>query len=215
MNENKNRPYIIGITGTIGSGKSTIGSILEAMGVPVVDTDRIVHDLFESDESLVRAIKVRFGQNVLKLQNGKERIDRGALGTIVFSDEKARRDLESLVHPLTIEACEQRIKALSEHKLIAVLVPLLFEAGLEKYYDEIWTVHVSDSVLKERLKLRDQLTDEEADKRLAAQLSQAEKMARSHCLIDNSGSRQDTEEQVKRLVHRINEAAEKSSDAVQ
>lgn len=197
------KPFIIGITGSIGSGKSTVGKILTDLEIPVIDTDRIVHDLLEGDQAVIAAIIDRFGKDVTRSLESRATIDRTRLGQLVFADQAARRDLERIVHPATILECRRRIEALASTELVAVLVPLLFEAGLESEYDEIWTVFTDEKSLKSRIMERDGLSGEDADRRLAAQLSQAEKISRSRHTVDNSGTKENTKKQVEALVEKL------------
>jgi len=197
------KPFIIGITGSIGSGKSTVGKILTDLEIPVIDTDRIVHDLLEGDQAVIAAITDRFGKDVTRSLESRATIDRTRLGQLVFADQAARRDLERIVHPATILECRRRIEALPSTELVAVLVPLLFEAGLESEYDEIWTVFTDEKSLKSRIMERDGLSGEDADRRLAAQLSQAEKISRSRHTVDNSGTKENTKKQVEALVEKL------------
>lgn len=185
--------HLIGITGTIGSGKSAVGKILEDRGVPVIDTDKLVHQLLSSDKPVINAIREQFGDRVL---NNDGSVDRVELGKIVFQDAALRKALEGIVHPATILACRKRVKESSAHPIVAVLVPLLFEAGVESEYDEIWSTITDPAILKQRLMVRDKLTESEADARLAAQLSQETKAARSHRVIDNSGTLEETARQI-------------------
>lgn len=185
----------VGITGTIASGKSLVGKILEEEGVVVIDTDKVYHDLLRTDD-MKGAIRARFGEAVF---DGGE-VNRKKLGAIVFSDEAARRDLNAITHPRIRQECRRRASLVPEPKLVVQLVPLLFEAGLHKEYDEVWTVIASPQVVRERLKQRDKLSDAEVDKRLAAQFPQDEKARLSHRVIDNSGSVEETRAQVRRIL---------------
>lgn len=169
----------------------------------MIDTDRIVHDLLEGDHAVIAAITDRFGKDITRSLEGRTTIDRTRLGRLVFADPAARRDLERIVHPATILECRRRIDALASSGLVAVLVPLLFEAGLESEYDEIWTVFTDEKSLKRRIMERDGLSGEDTDRRLAAQLSQAEKISRSRHTIDNSGTKENTRKQVEALVEKL------------
>ena len=184
---------VIGITGTIASGKSLVGKLLEKMGLPVIDTDHVAHDVLKNDDEVKEALRKRFGHGIFGSDGF---VNRKALGAIIFSDDAARRDLDKIVHPAVIKACRQRVYSLGSIPVVYLLVPLLFEAGLEDQYDEIWTVIASPEVVRERLKKRDGLTDQEAEKRIAAQYPQAEKARRSDHVIDNSGTEDDTKRQV-------------------
>lgn len=187
-----NLPYTIGITGTIGSGKSTVGKLLAEAGVPVLDTDRIVHDLMANDGRVRKAIIERFGTSITDPDGD---IDRKQLGALVFQDERSRRDLESIIHPAVILECRNKLANLSSN-VAAILVPLLFETNLQSEYDEVWTVIALPDVLRARLKQRDSMTDAEIDQRLAAQLSQDKKAKMSKVVIDNSHSIESTRKQV-------------------
>ncbi|HMY02076.1 MAG TPA: dephospho-CoA kinase, partial [Candidatus Obscuribacter sp.] len=136
-------------------------------------------------------------------------VDRKALGALVFSDPQKRRNLEAILHPNVILNCRKRVKDLSESgsssrfPLVAILVPLLFEAKLEKEYDEIWSVFTEESVLRQRLGERDKLSQAEIENRLAAQLPQSEKARRAGQVIDNSGTPDETERQVNLLLEKM------------
>ncbi len=189
---------VVGITGTIASGKSLVGKLLEEANVPVLDTDHIAHSVQANDVEVRAALRARFGDGIFS-ENGA--VDRKKLGRIVFDDASALKDLNAIIHPAIRRECNKQIEALSAHPMVAVLVPLLFEAGMEKQYDEIWTVTASDEVVIARLKARDGISDEDAMKRIRSQFSQAEKVRRSHHVIDNSGTVEETRKQVLALLH--------------
>lgn len=210
------QPKVLGVTGTIASGKSLVGRLLAARGIPVVDTDIVVHEILAGDEVTKKAILDEFGKSVFlpEIQNNGEKlaklpglpaVDRKKLGAVVFSDESKRRKLEAIVHPNVVLACRRKVKNYGElgHKLVAILVPLLFEANLAGEYDEIWSVFTKEAVLKERLRERDNLERDEIEKRLAAQMPQEEKARRANQVIDNSGSAEETERQVNLLLDKV------------
>ncbi|HEY9677247.1 MAG TPA: dephospho-CoA kinase [Drouetiella sp.] len=196
-----NSPYVVGITGTISSGKSAVGKILEAQQIPVLDSDQIVHYLLSEDTSTRKAVLERFGDSIANPETGS--VDRIALGKIVFTDEKARRDLEAIVHPAVILECRKRVQENGSGSIVAILAPLLFEAGLKSEYNEIWTVITNIEILRERLRQRDKLTDSEVERRLAAQWTQEKKASLSDAVIDNSGSLEETAKQVDALLSKI------------
>jgi len=190
---------VIGITGAIGSGKSTVGNILDSMGIPVVDTDQIVHELLSKPGPIRRAVIERFGPDMVA-EKGDGAVDRVKLAAIVFADSGSRRDLEAIIHPAVILECRRRTREFSERPVVAILVPLLFEAGIAAEFDEVWAVVTAEPILRERLRERGAMSDEEIDSRLAAQLSQAEKATRAQKTIDNSGSLEETYRQVAVLI---------------
>ncbi|PWT94172.1 MAG: dephospho-CoA kinase [Candidatus Melainabacteria bacterium] len=198
----------IGITGTIGAGKSTVGKILEDLGIPVIDSDQIVHNLLAEDAEVQNLIVDRFGNSVV-LQNSTSptrAIDRKALGQVVFKNTQKRALLEEILHPRVRSISRQKIEQLANDpsvKLVACLVPLLFEANLGDEYDETWTVITEPTVLKDRLKRRDHLSPSEVEGRLASQWSQEKKASLADKVIDNSADLSQTRKQVVDLIDRL------------
>lgn len=190
-----------------------MGKILARQGIAVIDTDQVVHELLSSDEATKKSILNQFGAAVFAANPCQGEplppVDRKALGALVFSDPQKRRNLEAILHPNVILNCRKRVKDLSESgtssrfPLVAILVPLLFEAKLEKEYDEIWSVFTEESVLRQRLGERDKLSQAEIENRLAAQLPQSEKARRAGQVIDNSGTPEETERQVNLLLEKM------------
>jgi len=187
------KPYVIGVTGTIASGKSAVGKILAQQGVPVFDTDAIVHELLSLPTATRKAVIDRFGTDITDEQGA---VNRPRLGKIVFADDAARHDLEAITHPAVILETRRKIHALENSPLVAVLAPLLFEVGLKNEYDETWSIYSATDVVKRRLQSRDKLSTAEVDARLKAQWSQEKKAALADVVIDNSGSLEETEKQV-------------------
>jgi dephospho-CoA kinase len=203
------KPFVIGITGTIGAGKSTVGEILIELGVPVIDTDTITHEV-QNSEKVKRAVVERFGKAVLT-DDGSGKIDRKKLGALVFKDPGAKRDLEAIIHPLVILESRRCVAAHSGEPLVAILAPLLFEAKVQGEYDEIWAVIASEEVLRKRLSKRDDLTNDAITQRLAAQFSQQEKARLSSVVIDNSGDREETKRQVQVNLEKLQASANPKS----
>jgi dephospho-CoA kinase len=190
------RPYVLGITGTIGSGKSLVGQILQEEKIPVLDSDKVVHLLLDGNEGVRHAIEKRFGQSVITVgPTSTPAVNRTALGERVFNDELARKDLERIVHPATIAYCENWTLT-QDAPFVSLLVPLLFEADQHARYDEIWTVVCDDAQLRSRLKSRNGYSAADIDKRLSAQLSQKVKAEKADHVIDNSGTIEQTRQQV-------------------
>src|SRR5438093_1086715 len=195
---------IVGITGTIGSGKSTVGKLLEEEGVPVIDTDHIVHELLSDPNPVRDAVVARFGTEI---QRPSGEIDRTKLGSVVFQDAAARHDLEEIVHPAVRQETARRAASYPDAPIVACLVPLLFETGFTSRFDEIWTVTTDESTLKQRLAMRDKLDPKQIELRLAAQMPQEEKAARAHRVIDNSGSIDDTRTQIQQALRALKSLA--------
>ena len=196
---------IIGLTGGIGSGKSTVASMFEKLGAVLIDADAIVHELQAPGAPLLDEIAARFGPAVIRADGS---LDRPALGAIVFRDEKARRSLNQLVHPkVGVEAARRLQEALQTSPPLVILdVPLLFEGRLQGTggaaalpFDATVLVWVPREIQIERTVARDGCDQSEAERRVAAQLSLDEKRALADHVIDNSGSTEETERQVTRL----------------
>lgn len=214
MNKSQGKPYVIGITGSIACGKSTIGKMLEDLGVAVIDTDALAHELLDGPNPAYQAVLTRFGADLCDAPGRP--INRAKLGAIVFSDAKARADLEAILHPAIENRRQERIAALADAEIIAVQVPLLFEAKSESRYDEVWAILVDRKTQVQRLMSRPPgMSDEQANKRIAAQWSQEKKAALAHRIIDNSGTLTETRAQLeKRLAEARAQARAKNAPAV-
>lgn len=192
--------YVIGLTGGIGSGKSTVSRWLAQEGVPIIDADKTVHELYK-DPSTIEAIVDAFGKGILS--DGE--INRKALGTIVFAHNAERLRLERIIHPRVQKAMVRQQKAWEEKgaKLCVWDVPLLFESNMNHLVDEIWVVWVPTDVQIERIRERDSLSLEEIRLRLRAQESLDGKREKAQVLIDNSGKWEKTEEQLRKELEGI------------
>ena len=188
----------IGLTGGIGSGKSSVSRWLTKHGIPVLDADKIVHWLLAEDKKLIQELVAEFGEKVLTHEGC---IDRKMLGSLIFGDERRRVFLEKAVHPRVLEILLQERRTLAEQgcKLCVWDIPLLFEAGMEGYVDEVWVVWTEESAQLLRVSERDKLPVEDIEKRILAQMPLADKRMRADRVIDNSGQWEGTEKQLERL----------------
>jgi len=208
MNTKPNPTFCIGITGTIGSGKTFVGKCLEDERIPVLDLDRVVQILLDIDVDVQQQIKLKFGERYLVQGATSQIVNRHELGLLIYRDYTARTDLEGILYPAVRLYTEKWVNS-QIAPISAVLMPLLFEADRAGQYDQaksfqqIWTVTCDESTLKMRLKERSGLTDSEIDKRLAGQMSQLEKSRLAHRVIDNSGSCQQTKAKVLGLLSEI------------
>ncbi|MEL1134370.1 dephospho-CoA kinase [Desulfitobacterium sp. THU1] len=193
--------FVIGLTGGIGSGKSTVSRWLSEHGIPIIDADRTVHELYDAPETIA-AITAAFGHGIVT-DGGL--INRRALGSIVFTDDLALKQLERILHPLVRRDMlkQQETIALAGHKVCIWDVPLLFEAGFYEHMDEIWVVWVPAMMQKQRVMKRDALTLEEVELRMQAQFSLDEKRKKADVVIDNSGNWLQTEVQLRKEMERI------------
>jgi dephospho-CoA kinase len=186
---------VIGLTGGIASGKSTVTALLRRLGARVIDADAIAREVVEPGRLAWEEIVAWLGREVL-LADGS--LDRRRLGELVFADGKARAALEGITHPRIKAAAKEALAAAERDGCaVAVLdVPLLYEAGWDKDVDEVWVVYVDEATQRKRLMARDGLTAGQAAARMAAQLSLAEKAGRADIVIDNSGDPESTAGQV-------------------
>lgn len=187
---------IIGLTGGIASGKSTVSAMLAKLGAAVVDADQIAREVVLPGEPALREVVAAFGQAILH-EDGT--LNRKKLGELVFADAAKRKRLEAILHPAIRRTMAERIARLAREnpeRLVVADIPLLYETGLDARYPHVLVVYVPPAVQLERLMKRDGLSEEEAGKRLAAQLPIDEKKARATWVIDNSGTREDTRRQV-------------------
>jgi dephospho-CoA kinase len=195
----------IALTGGIATGKSHVLARLREAGVPAVDADVIARDVVAAGTAGLAQIVNRFGADVLGADGA---LDRRRLGSIVFADERARRDLESIVHPEVRRAIERFFAALPPSTPFAVAdIPLLYETGRHADFDAVIVVACDPAAQIARVMARDKLSREEAELRVASQLPIAEKTARADYVIDSTGTHADTDQQVAALVTRLRLAA--------
>ena len=185
---------IIGITGGIASGKSTVTEFLRQQGYQVVDADQVVHELQEPGERLYQALLSTFGSTILQ-EDG--RLDRPKLGAMIFGNPELLAQSSQLQNEIIREELARRRDLLAETKDIFFMdLPLLFELGYDNWFDQIWLVDVTEETQLSRLMARNAFSREEAEKRIAAQLSLQEKRKRADVLIDNNGSLEETRQQL-------------------
>jgi dephospho-CoA kinase len=188
---------LIGLTGGVGSGKSTVADMLRELGAEVVDADEASHAVYEPDTPGFAAVVREFGDDFVR----DGRIDRQRLGALVFGDADARHRLNAIVHPLVREWMAARTgeAAMRGAKVVIQVVPLLFENGLERLFSTIVLVYVPEDLQVERLVKGRGLTPERARAMIAAQMPIDEKRRQVHHVIDNSRSIEKTRAQVDQL----------------
>jgi dephospho-CoA kinase len=172
----------IGLTGGIASGKSTVAGILADCGAVIIDSDLLAREVVEPGTDGLAQIVRRFGDRVIS----DGRLDRAALGRIVFADPDARRDLEAIIHPAVRRRAAELEEAAGPDAIVVQMIPLLVETGQQDRFDAVIVVDVPEQLQRERLMARNRLTAEEADARIAAQASREERNAAATVLIDNS-----------------------------
>jgi dephospho-CoA kinase len=193
---------ILGLTGSIASGKSTVAEMFRELGAVVVSADQLAREVVRPGTETLARLTRCFGRQIL---NSDGTLNRKALGEIVFSDPRAREKLNIITHPAVGALADQRLKELSRSggDLIIYEAPLLFEAGAEKRVDAVLVVRIEESLQLKRLRARDGLTESAARVRIGAQMSQKEKLARADYVIDNSGTREETAARVREFFKRL------------
>jgi dephospho-CoA kinase len=191
--------YVIGLTGNIATGKSTVLRMLQRLGARAIDADALVHELMEKGTPVWQAVVQEFGQSILGSDGS---INRKKLGSVVFADEAALRRLEALVHPAVIARTEELIES-SQEPVVVIEAIKLIEAGVDKTCDALWVVTCSKEQQLARLVKQRGLTEEEARQRIEAQPPQEAKLALADVVIDNSGSPDETWRQVEREWDRV------------
>ena len=189
----------IGLTGGIGSGKSTVADILEALGARVIHADSVGHDVYRPHTEGWQHVTEAFGRSILAADGT---IDRKKLGAIIFSDAQARARLNGIVHPLIAAEIQRRIEA---HRTAGSVAPVVVEAAvlIEANWlwlvDEVWLVVADREMVIERLARQRGLPPDETGARIGAQLSDADRRRYAHVVIRNTGSIEELRQQVRAL----------------
>ncbi|GAA3708834.1 dephospho-CoA kinase [Microlunatus aurantiacus] len=186
----------VGLTGGIASGKTAVSDALAARGAVIIDADLLAREVVEPGTPGLAAVVERFGAEVL---TGDGVLDRAALGTVVFADPTARRDLEAIIHP-AVRARAAAIEAAADPDAVVVhVIPLLVETGQQADFDLLVVVDVAPEVQRERLQRRNGLDTDAAEARIAAQASRADRLSVADFVLDNSATPADLIDQVDSL----------------
>jgi dephospho-CoA kinase len=200
---------IIGLTGGIGSGKSTVAEMLRKLGATIIDADRIVHELQAPDMPMLEVLAAEFGRDIIDASGA---LDRKALGAIVFNDKTARARLGLIVHPEVGKEMYRQVQAgiAAEAPLVVADIPLLYEGRREGRdtasmlgVEGVVLVWVPVEIQIERTMARDSCTRDEALARIRAQVPIDEKRSLAEHVVDNTGSREETEAQVRAIVREL------------
>ncbi|MCO7124821.1 dephospho-CoA kinase [Sporolactobacillus shoreicorticis] len=191
----------IGLTGGIASGKSTISHWLVQHGYPVIDADKISREIVAPGEPALAKIAEQFGKTMI-LPTGE--LDRKKLGALVFQDTRKRRQLDELLHPIIRYRMNEALNQLEEQGVQAAFldIPLLYENGLETWVDQTLVVAVSEENQLRRLMTRNKLTEDQARARIASQIPLLDKVKRADAVIDNNGSIEESEAQLRCFLSR-------------
>lgn len=189
---------VIGLTGSIGMGKTETAKLFRKLGIPVSDSDAIVHTLYEKGGAAVEKVGKAFPEAV---KDG--RVDRAVLGGIVMDDPEKLRHLEKIVHPLVRAAQKDFLEKHKNRKVVVLDIPLLFETGRDKEVDRILVVSAPEDVQRSRVLARKGMTEEKFAAILARQTPDAEKRARADFIVDTSQGLDHAERQLRAIVNQL------------
>ncbi len=183
------KPYLIGLTGGIASGKTTAARIFRECGLTVIDSDDIVKDLWKNDKKMVQIIESTFGYPMDEI--GKKR-----LAQAIFEDKVKRLALNSIVHPRVFNRIEIEKRKHKNEPILIIDMPLLIEVNYIPRVDQVILIYLDQETQKQRLMLRDHVSEEDAIKRMSSQMSLEDKKAYADVIIDNTKSIDDLQSQI-------------------
>jgi len=193
----------VGLTGGIGSGKSTVGMLLAERGAVVIDSDRLARDVVAPGTPGLSSVVQRFGGEVITVTG---ELDRRAMAERVFGDAAARADLEAIIHPLVRARAAELEVAAGPGALVVHDIPLLVETGQAERFDVVIVVDVPCDVQRDRLTRLRGMSPEEAKARIGAQASRTERLAAADIVVDNSGSLEELSAVVDSIWERLSQA---------
>jgi len=196
---------VLGVTGSIGMGKSTVSNMFREMGIPVHDADAAVHQLLAAGGKGVAPVAAAFPAALTQDENGRDIIDRAALGKIVFADPALKKKLEDILHPMVRDDSESFRDEMEKagHKIVIFDIPLLFETGGEKRVDAVLCVSAAAGVQKQRVMARPGMTEERFSHVLSQQMPDAEKRARADYVVTTDNGFEDTRAQLKAVLEKL------------
>lgn len=191
---------ILGLTGGIGTGKSTVVNMLKEKGIPVVDTDLISREVIEYPE-IIEKIKLEISNEVFDFNN---KLDRKKMSEIVFENQEKLKKLNEIMHPEILKKMWDEVEELKKnHKIIVVDVPLLFEINMEKEVDKILLIYASKEIQLKRIMERDGRTREEAVKIISSQMPLYKKREKSDYIIQNNDSLENLEKKLEKILEKL------------
>lgn len=194
----------IGITGGIGCGKSEVCRLLEVNHIPIIHADLVAREMIDSHEGIKSQVKKIFGDDIYLTTS---KLDRKRMAEIIFNNDQAKEQLNSIVHPHVIayqEAELKKLEASQQYRFAGVEAALIFEAGVEKQFDVIVVVAASEKTIVKRLMKRDGITKDDILNRIRSQMPLADKIKRADFVIHNVGSLDELNHKVKRLIIWLN-----------
>lgn len=193
---------IIGLTGGIGSGKSTVANMLTKAGIPVIDADKIAHELTKKNNPILQEIIKEFGEDIL---DEHHELNRRKLGALVFNNPQLLKKLENIIHPKIEEIRRKKTKKLVQegHEIIVYMAPLLFEKNIHQHLSKTILVIADQEIIKNRLQKRDKLSAHEIEQRVKAQMSAHQKSSLADEIIENNGTVAELHNQLAFVWHKL------------
>lgn len=193
---------LVGLTGGIASGKSTVAKILQSLGAAIVNADDLAREVVEPGHEAWKEIVASFGADILQ---SDQTLDRQKLRALIFNQPEARKRLESIIHPRVRALAEERIRqyAAAGYPVVIYEVPLLFEGNLQEWLRPVILVACGVETQTARLQKRDHLTAADAEKHIAAQMSLKDKRRLADYVIENNGSLEDLERQTRQILEEL------------
>lgn len=196
---------IIGLTGGIGAGKSTVSDYLIKKGYPVLDADKVAKEIVEPETETLSLLSNAFGEGII---NSDGSLNRSRLAEIAFSDPEKKKLLDRIMHGKVIEILLQRAGEMAAEPFIFMDVPLLFESGMDRHVDLVWLVDADDELRIRRVAERDRVGREEVLRRIGHQMDRYERIRRASVILDNS---EDKEKLYKKIDEELNSLKEKNT----
>jgi len=198
--------FILGLTGTFGSGKTTAGGMLRELGAELIDADELARQVVEPGEPALAEIAAQFGAEMIRPDGA---LDRRRLADRVFADRRAMARLNQIIHPRVRELERKRLGELADRPLVVLDVPLLYETGMDRMCTQVAVVRITENQRFARLRRRG-FNEQAIIARLGMQMAQARKVKLADHVIDNSGSLDETRNQLQRLLEEIRQTRMKA-----
>ena len=193
---------IIGLTGGIGAGKTTVSDYLKKKGYPVLDADEVAREIVEPGSETLEELTRAFGKNIL---NSDGSLNRRFLAGIVFSDPEKKKLIDGIMHGKIIDTLLKRARSMEKEPFVFIDVPLLFETGMDRYVDQVWVVDAEEEIRIKRVMERDDSSREDVLRRIRFQAGRDEKIKKAHIILNNSGVKEILYRQIDVALNKLRE----------
>ncbi|HOA41850.1 MAG TPA: dephospho-CoA kinase [Bacillota bacterium] len=193
---------IIGLTGGIGAGKTTVSDYLKKKGYPVLDADEVAREIVEPGSETLGELTRAFGKDIL---NPDGNLNRRFLAGIVFSDPEKKKIIDGIMHGKIIDTLLKRARSMEEEPFVFIDVPLLFETGMDRYVDQVWMVDAEEEIRIKRVMERDDSSREDVLRRIRFQAGRDEKIKKAHIILNNSGVKEILYRQIDEALNKLRE----------